>query len=98
MYELKEVIGWQCRESLDMARVPINLVYNNIVGVSLPCWHIDTNWAGDQDELKSTSGYAYFLGSRPLAWLSKKQGQWLNVYKMIPECRFNQVFNMACSS
>ncbi|CAO2836221.1 unnamed protein product [Amaranthus hypochondriacus] len=33
----------------------------------------DSDWAGDQDERKSTSGYAFYLGSTAFTWSSKKQ-------------------------
>lgn len=33
--------------------------------------YTDSDWARDRDEQKFTSGYAYFLGLGPIAWLSK---------------------------
>jgi hypothetical protein len=33
----------------------------------------DADWAGDLDERKSTSGYAFLLGGRAITWCSKKQ-------------------------
>eukprot|EP00253_Pinus_taeda_P031177 PITA_31177 len=33
----------------------------------------DSDWAGDNIDRKSTSGYSLSLGSRPIYWLSKKQ-------------------------
>ncbi|KAM1224199.1 hypothetical protein ACFX2G_044088 [Malus domestica] len=33
----------------------------------------DSDWGGDQDERKSTSGYVFFLGSTVFSWTSKKQ-------------------------
>jgi hypothetical protein len=33
----------------------------------------DANWGGDPDERKSTSGYAFWLGSGVISWSSKKQ-------------------------
>ena len=33
----------------------------------------DADWAGDRDELKSTSGYAFILRGGVVSWCSKKQ-------------------------
>ncbi|KAH9309954.1 hypothetical protein KI387_037865, partial [Taxus chinensis] len=33
----------------------------------------DSDWAGDLDHQKSTSGYSFSLGSGPVSWSSKKQ-------------------------
>ena len=33
----------------------------------------DVDWAGDKDERKSTSGYAFILGGGDVSWCSKKQ-------------------------
>ncbi|XP_020266632.1 uncharacterized protein LOC109842134 [Asparagus officinalis] len=34
----------------------------------------DSDWGGDQDERKSTTGYVFYLGSTAFSWTSKKQG------------------------
>ena len=34
--------------------------------------YTDTDWVGNMDEKKSTSGGAFFLGGRLVSWLSKK--------------------------
>jgi hypothetical protein len=34
---------------------------------------IDSDWAGDNTDRKSTSGYSLSLGSRPICWSRKKQ-------------------------
>jgi hypothetical protein len=39
----------------------------NLVG------YTDSDWVGDLDDRKSTSGYVFHLGSGPIAWSSKKQ-------------------------
>ncbi|XP_031269399.1 secreted RxLR effector protein 161-like [Pistacia vera] len=33
----------------------------------------DSDWAGCIDDMRSTSGYAFFLNLRAICWLSKKQ-------------------------
>ncbi|KAJ8625623.1 hypothetical protein MRB53_034153 [Persea americana] len=33
----------------------------------------DSDWGGDQDEIKSTTGYMFYLGSTAFTWVSKKQ-------------------------
>jgi hypothetical protein len=33
----------------------------------------DTNWAGDHETRRSTSGYAIFLGDGIVSWLSRRQ-------------------------
>jgi hypothetical protein len=35
--------------------------------------YTNANWVGDIDDMKSTSGGAFFLGGRLVSWLSKKQ-------------------------
>jgi len=35
--------------------------------------YTDSDWAGSADDMKSTSGYAFSLGSGMLSWASKKQ-------------------------
>ena len=32
----------------------------------------NSDWAGDVDDRKSTSGYIFNIGSRPIAWHTKK--------------------------
>ena len=35
--------------------------------------YIDSDWAGDPDEQKSTAGHVFTLGLGPISWASKKQ-------------------------
>lgn len=37
------------------------------------CAYTDVDWASGIDDIKSTSGGAFFLGGRLVSWLSKKQ-------------------------
>ena len=32
----------------------------------------DNNWAGDEDDWKSTSGFVFFIGNTTFTWMSKK--------------------------
>jgi hypothetical protein len=32
----------------------------------------DSDWSGDLDDRKSTSGFVFFMGSTAFTWLSKK--------------------------
>jgi hypothetical protein len=34
---------------------------------------VDSDWCGDIDDRKSTTGYAFFMGGTAFTWLSKKQ-------------------------
>ena len=34
---------------------------------------IDLDWVDDHDDRKSTTGYVFSLGSRPVTWACKKQ-------------------------
>ena len=36
--------------------------------------HSDSDWGGNQDERKSTTGYVFYLESTAFSWTSKKQG------------------------
>ena len=35
--------------------------------------YTDSDWAGSLDDRKSTSGYIFCLGTKPISWSSKKQ-------------------------
>lgn len=35
--------------------------------------YIDTDWAGDPNDQRSTTGFVMFLGSSTISWSSKKQ-------------------------
>ncbi|XP_019432018.1 PREDICTED: uncharacterized protein LOC109341897 [Lupinus angustifolius] len=45
----------------------IKTITHSMVGYS------DTDWCGDKDDRKSTSGYVFMLGDSPIPWCSKKQ-------------------------
>jgi hypothetical protein len=42
-------------------------------GTPLLVGFIDSDWAGDPDDRKSTAGYVFNLGSGPVTWACKKQ-------------------------
>ena len=35
--------------------------------------HFDTNWVGNADDRKSTSGGCFYVGNNLVSWMSKKQ-------------------------
>ena len=48
-------------------------IHYSIGGEPLLVGFIDSDWAGDLDDQKSTAGYVFSLGSRPITWDCKKQ-------------------------
>eukprot|EP00253_Pinus_taeda_P030130 PITA_30130 len=52
----------------------ISLSKSNAEASPLLVGFIDSNWAGDPDDQKSTAGYLFTLGSGPITWAYKKQG------------------------
>ena len=42
-------------------------------GTPLLVGFTDSNWIGDPNDRKSTAGYAFSLGSRPVTWACKKK-------------------------
>lgn len=55
----------------------------------------DSNYAGDQDDIKSTSGYVFLLGSEAVLWSSKKQSI---VTLSITEAEFVAATSCACQA
>eukprot|EP00253_Pinus_taeda_P002116 PITA_02116 len=53
----------------DESAVVHQLTYRSMIGSLLYL----TDWAGSMDDRKSTSGGAFFMGSRLVSWFSKKQ-------------------------
>eukprot|EP00253_Pinus_taeda_P016351 PITA_16351 len=51
----------------------ISLSQFNVEASPLLVGFIDSDWAGDSDDQKSTAGYVFTLGSRPITWACKKQ-------------------------
>ncbi|XP_030924682.1 secreted RxLR effector protein 161-like [Quercus lobata] len=53
----------------------------------------DSDWGGDQDERKSTTGYVFYLGSTAFTWMSKKQS---TVALSICEAEYVAVSSSTC--
>eukprot|EP00253_Pinus_taeda_P009987 PITA_09987 len=51
----------------------IFLSQSNVEASPLLVGFTDSDWAGDLDDRKSTAGYVFTLGSRPITWACKKQ-------------------------
>jgi hypothetical protein len=49
------------------------VIHYNLGGTPLLVGFIDSNWFGEPDDQKSTGGYFFILGSRPVTWACKKQ-------------------------
>jgi hypothetical protein len=47
-------------------------MYTDEFDVDLTCFS-DSDWARNPDDRRSTSGYAFHIGSGVLSWSSKKQ-------------------------
>eukprot|EP00253_Pinus_taeda_P012002 PITA_12002 len=52
----------------------ISLSQSNAEASPLLVGFIDSDWAGDLDDWKSTAGCVFTLGSGPITWACKKQG------------------------
>ncbi|XP_061352521.1 uncharacterized mitochondrial protein AtMg00810-like [Gastrolobium bilobum] len=52
--------------------VSLGLFYSNLKVYKL-IRYSDSDWCGDLDDRKSTSGYVFFMGDTTFTWLSKKQ-------------------------
>ena len=48
------------------------LFYSKESNLSLACFS-DSNWAGNVDDRKSTTGGCFYVGANLVAWMSKKQ-------------------------
>jgi hypothetical protein len=48
-------------------------IHYSLGGTPLLVGFIDSDWAGDPDDHKSTTGYVFSLGSGPVTWACKKQ-------------------------
>jgi hypothetical protein len=49
------------------------MIHYSSGGNSLLVGFIDSDWASNPDDQKSTTGYVFSLGSGPVTWESKKQ-------------------------
>ena len=48
-------------------------IHYSIGATPLLAGFTDSDWAGDLDDQKSTAGYVFTLGSRPINWYCKKK-------------------------
>jgi hypothetical protein len=48
-------------------------IHYNLGGTPLLIGFTDSDWDGDPNDRKSTTGYVFSLGSRPVTWSYKKQ-------------------------
>ena len=48
-------------------------IHYSVGGKPLLVGFTDSDWASDPDDRKSTVGYVFSLGSRPITWACKKQ-------------------------
>eukprot|EP00253_Pinus_taeda_P024169 PITA_24169 len=51
----------------------ISISQSNVEASPLLVSFTDSDWASDPDDQKSTTGYVFTLGSRPITWACKKQ-------------------------
>jgi hypothetical protein len=57
-----------------ISRVQFSLGYITVQGgTPLLVGFTDFDWVGDPDDQKSTTGYVFSLGFRPVTWACKKQ-------------------------
>ena len=49
------------------------IVYSGTGDSNGLCAYSDTDWAGDVEKSRSTTGYAIFLGNGIVSWLSRRQ-------------------------
>ncbi|XP_059075101.1 secreted RxLR effector protein 161-like [Cryptomeria japonica] len=52
--------------------IDFGIVYTNHLNVELTGYS-NSDWAGDPDDCKSTTGYAFSIGSGVVSWSNKKQ-------------------------
>jgi hypothetical protein len=72
--------------------VNYGLVYDRNSSNELVGWS-DSDYAGDADDRKSTSGYVFMIGERTISWSSKKQPI---VTLSTTEAEFIAAANTAC--
>ena len=52
----------------------------------------DADWAGDRDERKSTTGYAFLLSGVVISWCSKKQSEYVTCAAAAQEAVWLKIF------
>ncbi|XP_062075761.1 secreted RxLR effector protein 161-like [Humulus lupulus] len=64
----------QLRELLDILNGTKNYgIWHGVTHDSKLVGYTDSDWVGKLDDMKSTTGYAFTIGSRIFSWVSKKQ-------------------------
>ena len=58
-------------------------------------WHSDSNWVGNPDDRKSTSEYAFNIGSGVISWISKKQP---TIYLSSTEVEYKALTGATCEA
>ena len=65
--------GKQQKEYFNIFEVQFSLGFITVGGKPLLVGFTDSDWADDPNDRKSTIGYVFSLGSRPVTWACKKQ-------------------------
>lgn len=65
---------WQAAKKIlrYMKENTFSITYKQSAGLTLSCY-CDSDWSGDQDDRKSTTGYVLYLAGAPVSWKSRKQ-------------------------
>ena len=72
--------------------VNFGVIYSNDCDVELTGYS-DSDWAGNPDDIKSTSGYAFNIGTGVMSWSNKKQ---LTVSLSSTKAEYKALCNATC--